>query len=148
MKYNALPDTNGVPLVSDMSSCIMSEVADVNKYSLIYAGAQKNLAPAGVTLVIVKDDMLGGELPICPTMLKYRTQIDANSLYNTPPCWPIYMMMLNLRYLKAHGGVSAIEQVNREKPRCFTTLSTNPTSTTTMWKTEPLAYERAFCFSE
>lgn len=117
MKYNALPDTNGVPLVSDMSSCIMSEVADVNKYSLIYAGAQKNLAPAGVTLVIVKDDMLGGELPICPTMLKYRTQIDANSLYNTPPCWPIYMMMLNLRYLKAHGGVSAIEQVNREKAK-------------------------------
>ncbi len=117
VKYNALPDTNGVPLVSDMSSCIMSEVADVNKYSLIYAGAQKNLAPAGVTLVIVKDDMLGGELPICPTMLKYRTQIDANSLYNTPPCWPIYMMMLNLRYLKAHGGVSAIEQVNREKAK-------------------------------
>ena len=117
LKYNTLPDTNGVPLVSDMSSCIMSEEADVSKYSLIYAGAQKNLAPAGVTLVIVKEDMLGGELPICPTMLKYRTQIDANSLYNTPPCWSIYMMMLNLRYLKAHGGVSAIEKINREKAK-------------------------------
>ena len=82
-KYHTLPDTNGVPLVADLSSCIMSEKTDVSKYSLIYAGAQKNLAPAGVTLVIVKDDMLGGELPICPTMLKYRTQIDANS--STPP---------------------------------------------------------------
>ncbi len=114
-KYHTLPDTNGVPLVADLSSCIMSEKTDVSKYSLIYAGAQKNLAPAGVTLVIVKDDMLGGELPICPTMLKYRTQIDANSLYNTPPCWSIYMMMLNLRHLKKTGGVEAIEQINREK---------------------------------
>jgi len=114
-KYHTLPDTNGVPLVADLSSCIMSEKTDVSKYALIYAGAQKNLAPAGVTLVIVRDDMLGGELPICPTMLKYRTQIDANSLYNTPPCWSIYMMMLNLRHLKKMGGVDAIEQINREK---------------------------------
>lgn len=114
-KYHTLPDTNGVPLVADLSSCIMSEKTDVSKYALIYAGAQKNLAPAGVTLVIVKDDMLGGELPICPTMLKYRTQIDANSLYNTPPCWSVYMMMLNLRHLKKMGGVDAIEQINREK---------------------------------
>lgn len=84
---------------------------------MIYAGAQKNLAPAGVTLVIVKEDMLGGELPICPTMLKYRTQIDANSLYNTPPCWSIYMMMLNLRHLKNLGGVKVMEQINREKAK-------------------------------
>ena len=93
----------------------MSEVTDVNKYSLIYAGAQKNLAPAGVTLVIVKKDMLGNEMPICPTMLKYQTQIDANSLYNTPPCWAIYMMMLNMRHLKKLGGVAAMEKMNREK---------------------------------
>lgn len=115
LKYNTLPDTNGVPLAADLSSCILSEVTDVNKYSLIYAGAQKNLAPAGVTVVIVKKDMLGHELDICPTMLKYRTQIDANSLYNTPPCWSIYMMMLNLRHLKALGGVSEIEKINRYK---------------------------------
>lgn len=114
LKYNTLPDC-GIPLVADLSSCIMSEVTDVSKYSLIYAGAQKNLAPAGVTLVIVKKDMLGNEMPICPTMLKYQTQIDANSLYNTPPCWAIFMMMLNLRYLKKIGGVSAIEKINREK---------------------------------
>lgn len=114
LKYNTLPDS-GLPLVADLSSCIMSEVTDVNKYSLIYAGAQKNLAPAGVTLVIVKKDMLGHEMPICPTMLKYSTQVDANSLYNTPPCWSIFMMMLNMRYLKNFGGVAAIEEVNRKK---------------------------------
>ncbi len=115
LKYNTLPDVGNVPLVADLSSCIMSEKTDVSKYGLIYAGAQKNLAPAGVTLVIVKKDLLGNELPICPTMLKYQTQIDANSLYNTPPCWAIYMMMLNLRHLKALGGVDAIEKINREK---------------------------------
>ena len=115
LKYNTLPDTGSVPLVADLSSCIMSEVTDVKKYSLIYAGAQKNLAPAGVTLVIVKKDMLGNEMPICPTMLKYQTQIDANSLYNTPPCWAIYMMMLNMRHLKKLGGVAAMEKINREK---------------------------------
>lgn len=114
LKYNTLPDC-GIPLVADLSSCIMSEVTDVNKYAMIYAGAQKNLAPAGVTLVIVRKDMLGGEMAICPTMLKYQTQIDANSLYNTPPCWSIYMLMLNMRYLKKLGGVSAIEKINREK---------------------------------
>ncbi len=114
LKYNTLPDS-GLPLVADLSSSIMSEVTDVNKYSLIYAGAQKNLAPAGVTLVIVKKDMLGHEMPICPTMLKYSTQIEANSLYNTPPCWSIYMMMLNMRYLKKLGGVAEIEKVNRAK---------------------------------
>ncbi|MEG2450393.1 MAG: 3-phosphoserine/phosphohydroxythreonine transaminase [Clostridia bacterium] len=113
-KYSAVPDTD-LPIVADMSSCIMSEVFDVNKYSLIYAGAQKNLAPAGVTLVIVKKSMLGGEMAICPTMLKYQTQIDNNSLYNTPPCWAIFVMMLNLRYLKKNGGVAAIEKINRYK---------------------------------
>ena len=113
-KWHYLPDC-GAPLVSDMSSCIMSEVADVNKYALIYAGAQKNLAPAGVTLVIVRKDMLGGEMAVCPTMLKYSVHAANNSLYNTPPCWAIYVMMLNMRYLKKMGGVPAMEKINREK---------------------------------
>ncbi len=113
-KWNYTPDC-GADLVSDMSSCIMSEVADVSKYALIYAGAQKNLAPAGVTLVIVRKDLLGHEMAICPTMLKYSTQAKDNSLYNTPPCWAIYVMMLNMRYLKKMGGVPAMEKVNREK---------------------------------
>lgn len=115
-KFPALPDTD-LPIVSDMSSCIMSEEIDVSKYGLIYAGAQKNLAPAGVTLVIVRKDLLGNEMPICPTMLKYRTQVDNNSLYNTPPCWSIYVMMLNLRRLKDMGGVKAIEGINRRKAK-------------------------------
>ena len=113
-KWNYTPDC-GAPLVSDMSSCIMSEVTDVSKYALIYAGAQKNLAPAGVTLVIVRKDLMGHEMAICPTMLKYSVQAKNNSLYNTPPCWAIYVMMLNMRYLKKMGGVAAIEKINREK---------------------------------
>lgn len=113
-KYWTLPDTD-LPIAADLSSCIMSEPTDVSKYALIYAGAQKNLAPAGVTLVIVRKDMLGGEMPVCPTMLKYSTQADADSLYNTPPCWAIYMMMLNLRYLKKLGGLKVMQKINREK---------------------------------
>ena len=113
-KFPALPDTD-LPIVSDMSSCIMSEVIDVTKYGLIYAGAQKNLAPAGVTVVIVRRDLLGHEMAICPTMLKYQTQVDNNSLYNTPPCWAIYVMMLNLRHLKAMDGVEEMEKINRKK---------------------------------
>ena len=113
-KYHTLPDTD-LPIVSDMSSCIMSEVVDVSKYGLIYAGAQKNLAPAGVTLVIVRKDLLGGEMPICPTMLKYSVHAKNNSIYNTPPVWPIYIMMLNLRHLKKLGGIQAVEKINRQK---------------------------------
>lgn len=116
LKYNKLPNTD-LPIVSDMSSCIMSEIIDVNNYGLIYAGAQKNLAPAGVTIVIVKKSLLGKELPICPTMLKYQTQINTNSMYNTPPCWSIYMMMLNLKYLKSLGGVAEIEKINKKKSK-------------------------------
>ncbi len=115
LKYEKLPDTGEIPIVSDMSSCIMSEVTDVRNYGLIYAGAQKNLAPAGVTLVIVRKDLLGRESALCPTMLKYRTQTEARSLYNTPPCWSVYMMMLNLRHLKSRGGIAEIEKVNRRK---------------------------------
>ena len=115
-KFPALPDTD-LPIVSDMSSCIMSEVIDVSKYGLIYAGAQKNLSPAGVTLVIVKKDLLGSEMPICPTMLKYSVHAKNNSMYNTPPVWSIYMMMLNLKYLKKLGGIPAIEEINRKKDK-------------------------------
>ena len=115
-KYPSLPDTD-LPIVSDMSSCIMSEVIDVSKYGLIYAGAQKNLSPAGVTLVIVRKDLLGNEMPVCPTMLKYSVHAKNNSMYNTPPVWPIYMMMLNLRHLKKLGGVPAIEKINLEKAK-------------------------------
>ena len=115
-RYVELPKTDAT-LVSDMSSNILSEVVDVKKYGLIYAGAQKNIAPAGLTIVIVKRDLLGKQLPECPTMLRYDIQDKNDSLYNTPPCWPIYMAMLVFRHLKALGGVSAMQKINEEKAK-------------------------------
>ena len=113
-RYTYVPEANA-PLVCDMSSNILSEEIDVSKFGVIYAGAQKNIAPAGVTLVIVRKDLVDNPNPICPTMLRYKTQADKNSLYNTPPCFSIYMAMLNLRYLKKNGGIKAIEEINKYK---------------------------------
>lgn len=119
-------------IVADLSSCILSEVVDVNKYGLIYAGAQKNIAPAGVTIVIVRKDLIGKEMSICPTMLAYKTQAEAGSLYNTPPCFAIYMAMLMFRYLKKMGGVKAIQQINEYKAKLLydyidgSSMFTNP----------------------
>ena len=113
-RYVELPKTDAT-LVSDMSSNILSEVIDVKKFGLIYAGAQKNIAPAGLTIVIVKKDLIGKALPICPTMLNYAIQDKNNSLYNTPPCFPIYVAMLVFRWLKNLGGVSAMQKINEEK---------------------------------
>ena len=113
-RYVELPKTSA-PLVTDMSSCILSEEIDVSKFGLIYAGAQKNIAPAGVTIVIVRKDLIENPMKICPTMLKYSTQAKENSLYNTPPCFSIYMSMLVLRKLKAEGGIKAIQKINEYK---------------------------------
>lgn len=104
-----------VPLVADMSSDIFSRVVDISKYGLIYGGAQKNLAPAGVTFVIVKDELLGKVTRNIPTMLDYRTHIENGSMFNTPPVVPIYAAMQTLRWLKANGGVPAMEKRNKEK---------------------------------
>ncbi len=104
-----------VPLVADMSSDIFSRVVDVSKYGLIYGGAQKNLAPSGVTFVIVKDEILGKVSRQIPTMLDYRTHIENGSMFNTPPVVPIYAAMQTLRWLKANGGVPAMEKRNKEK---------------------------------
>lgn len=112
-RYTKLPPVNN--LVADMSSNIMSEVMDVNKFNLIYAGAQKNIGPAGLTVVIVKKDIINNPMPICPTMLKYSTQAENDSLYNTPPTFSIYMAMLTFRWLKALGGVAAIQKQNEFK---------------------------------
>ena len=113
-KYTELPKTD-CPLVADASSNILSEEMDVSSFGLIYAGAQKNIAPAGVTIVIVRKDLVESPMDICPTMLRYKTQADENSLYNTPPCFSIYMAMLVLRYLKNMGGLKVIGKINREK---------------------------------
>ena len=113
-RYTELPNTSAT-LVTDMSSCILSEEIDVSKFGLIYAGAQKNIAPAGLTIVIIKKDLLGKASAICPTMLNYAIHDKNDSLYNTPPCFPIYISMLVFRWLKSLGGVKAIQKINEEK---------------------------------
>ena len=113
-RYIKFPKTKA-PLVCDMSSEILSREVDVNQFGVIYAGAQKNLAPAGVTIVIARKDLIENPLPICPTMLKWKTQADNDSLYNTPPCFSIYMANLVLRHLKKLGGVKEINKINEYK---------------------------------
>ncbi len=110
----ALPQTK-VPVVCDMSSDIMSRVIDVSKYDLIYAGAQKNIGPAGLTVVIVKDEILGKTGRSIPSMLDYKVHIEGESMYNTPPVFAIYVAMLNLNWLKSKGGVAEIEKENIAK---------------------------------
>lgn len=113
-RYTSFPSPEA-PLAADMSSNILSEPVDVKKFGLIYAGAQKNVAPAGLTIVIVKRSLLGHASPVCPTMLNYAVQDKNDSMYNTPPCFPIYIAMLVFRWLKNLGGVSEMEKMNREK---------------------------------
>ncbi|MCI8435430.1 MAG: 3-phosphoserine/phosphohydroxythreonine transaminase [Clostridia bacterium] len=114
-RYAETPDTGDIPLVADWSSCILSQEVDVTKYGVIYAGAQKNVGPAGVTIVIVRHDLLGRENPLCPTMLKWATQIKEHSLYNTPPAFSTYVAMLVFRHLLKNGGIAAMQTVNEHK---------------------------------
>ena len=113
-RYTEIPETPA-PLVADMSSNILSEEMDVTRFGLIYAGAQKNIAPAGVTIVIVRNDLMEHPMSVCPTMLKYSTQAKENSLYNTPPCFAIYVAKLVFENLKAKGGVKAMQEINEYK---------------------------------
>ena len=113
-RYTRFPETKA-PLVADMSSDILSRVIDVSKFGVIYAGAQKNLAPAGVTIVIARRDLIADPLPACPTMLRWKVQDENKSLYNTPPCFSIYMATLVLRRLKALGGIAEMQKVNEYK---------------------------------
>jgi phosphoserine aminotransferase len=116
-----------IPVVCDMSSDIFSRPVDVSKFDLIYAGAQKNMGPAGVTLVIVKNDCLGKSGRTIPTMLNYQTHIEGDSLYNTPPVFPIYVCMATLEWLQSIGGVPAIEKINAEKAALlYGEIDTNP----------------------
>jgi len=114
-RYTSLPETGNVPLVADMSSCILSEDYDVSKFGIIYAGAQKNIGPAGVTIVIIKEELVGHPLPFTPIMLNYKTFTDTDSLYNTPPTFGIYMSMLVFDWIKKQGGVSVLAKINEEK---------------------------------
>ena len=114
-RWTELPDTGNVPLVGDMSSSILSQEIDITKFGLLFAGAQKNLGPAGVTVVIVREDLLGNAMDFTPTMLRYDIHAENNSLYNTPPTYGIYFMGLVFDWVKRQGGVAALQKINERK---------------------------------
>ncbi len=114
-KWAALPETGEVPLVADISSCALSETLDVSRFGLLYAGAQKNLGPAGVTVVIIRENLIGNAAKQTPTMLRYDIHAKDGSMYNTPPCWSIYVLGLVLQWMKEQGGLDGIGKMNREK---------------------------------
>ncbi len=114
--WHDLPDTGEVPLVADVSSCILSRPIDVSKFGLLYAGAQKNVAPAGLTIVIVREDLLGEPMEATPTMFNYKVMAENDSMYNTPPCWSIYICKLVLEWIKNDiGGLEEMEKRNVRK---------------------------------
>ncbi|HZK38896.1 MAG TPA: 3-phosphoserine/phosphohydroxythreonine transaminase [Clostridia bacterium] len=114
-RWNELPDTGDVPLVADVSSCFLSEPMDVSKFGLIYGGAQKNVAPAGLTIVVVRDDLIGKAKAFTPTVMDYKVMADNDSMYNTPPCYSIYMCKLMLEWIKNLGGLEAMKLRNQKK---------------------------------
>ncbi len=117
-RYAKLPDTGSIPLVSDVSSMFLSEPLDVSRYGLIYGGVQKNVGPAGVVIVIVREDLVREDvIPTTPTIMRYLTQVDAKSLSNTPPCWGIYICGLVFKWLKGLGGLGVMKQMNEEKAK-------------------------------
>jgi len=115
VQFDYIPETNGVPLVADFSSSILSEEIDVTKFSMIYAGAQKNIGPAGLCIVIIRDDFLGDVIAGTPTMFDYKVMADNNSMYNTPPSYAWYLAGLVFAWLKERGGVKAIAEINQRK---------------------------------
>ena len=114
-QWQYVPETGSVPLACDMSSDILSRPVDVSKFGLIFAGAQKNLAPAGLTIVIIREDLAGQELPITPAIMNYKSMIDKDSMYHTPPCWCIYMLGLMCDWLEQQGGAAGMEKINQKK---------------------------------
>ena len=114
--YHELPETGNVPLVADISSCILSRPIDVSRFGLLYAGAQKNMAPAGLTVVIVREDLIGHAMDITPTMFNYQIHADNESMFNTPPCYTIYICKLVLEWLKNEiGGLENMQKINEKK---------------------------------
>lgn len=115
VEFDYIPETGGVPLIADMSSTILSRPIDVSKYGMIYAGAQKNIGPAGLTIVIIRDDLLGNAAENTPAMFNYETHADNDSMYNTPPTYSWYMAGLVFEWIKEKGGLEAIGEVNKRK---------------------------------
>ncbi len=116
-KYHTLPDTGDIPLVADISSCILSEPINVKKFGVLYAGAQKNVAPAGVTIVIIRKDLIGNAMDITPTMLNYATHAENASMFNTPPCYNIYVAGLVFKWIKKMGGLTEMKKYNEKKAK-------------------------------
>lgn len=114
-EWKYIPDTGSVPVCCDMSSNILSKPVDVSKYGIIFAGAQKNMAPAGLTVVIIDKSLAGREMACTPLMMSYKRMIEKDSMYNTPPCWNIYVLGLVLDWLEKQGGVAGMEEIKREK---------------------------------
>ncbi len=115
-KFTKLPETGDVPLVADISSCILSEPIDVSRFGVLYAGAQKNMAPAGLTVAIVREDLIGNAQEITPTMFNYQTHADNDSMFNTPPCYTIYICKLVLEWVKNEiGGLEKMKAINEKK---------------------------------
>lgn len=114
-RYVNIPETGNVPLVGDISSMILSQPLDVTKFGVLYAGAQKNMAPAGLTIAIVREDLIGNAIDITPTMFDYKTHADNGSMFNTPPCYCIYVAKLVLEWLESIGGINAIYDINLKK---------------------------------
>ncbi len=116
-RFTELPDTGDVPLVADISSCILSEPIDVSKFGVLYAGAQKNLAPAGLTIVIIRKDLIGNAKDFTPTMFNYATHAENGSMFNTPPCYTIYVAGLVLKWIKKLGGLEKVKEINEKKAK-------------------------------
>ena len=116
-KYQYIPDTGDIPLVADMSSSILSEPVDVSRFGMIYAGVQKNMAPAGMAIVIVREDLIGSAMPITPKIWDYKIMADKESMLNTPPCFPIYFVKLVTDYLMEQGGLAEMQRRNEEKAK-------------------------------
>jgi len=116
-KYDHAPETGSVPLVSDMSSCLLSEEIDVSRYGIIFAGAQKNIGPAGLTIVIIREDLVGKAKEMTPTMFNYSTHVENESMFNTPPTYSIYMAKLVFELIKKKGGIKAIQDINEKKAK-------------------------------
>jgi phosphoserine aminotransferase len=119
VEFKGVPDVGEKLLVADFSSNFLSKTIDVSKYAVLYAGAQKNFGPAGVTVVIVREDLLGSARSYCPAMLDYKTMADNESMYNTPPCWAIYVCGLVFKKLLREGGLSAMQEKNETKVLAF-----------------------------
>ncbi|XP_032680392.1 probable phosphoserine aminotransferase [Odontomachus brunneus] len=115
IEFDYIPETNGIPLVADMSSNILTKPLDISKFAVIFAGAQKNIGPAGITVVIIRDDMLGRAMDVCPTILNFTVMANENSLHNTPPVFQIYVVGMVFEWIKHHGGVEGMQNLAKKK---------------------------------